>query len=51
MQRFHQSQLVPPPATSRRKDPYVLGLLPSDQQLFGLLDVDRICEHVKGRLR
>jgi chemotaxis-related protein WspD len=53
VQRFHDSQLIEPPAASRRTDtPHVTALVAHEGQHFGWLDVARLCgdlaESVRG---
>jgi len=50
--RFHPSNLLPVPATARRRtNGYVTALLPNGEEHFGLLDLGGICEQVQERLR
>ena len=52
VQRFHQSQLIEPPAASRRTDnPYVTALVVHDNEHFGWLDVARLCADLAERVR
>jgi chemotaxis-related protein WspD len=52
VQRFHQSQLIDPPAASRTDSPYVTALVVHEGEHFGWLDIARLCcdlaESVRG---
>lgn len=51
IQRFHHDQLVEAPASSRAGNAFVRGLVAHEGALHGLLDLGRVCERVKERLR
>lgn len=51
IQRYHRSQLVEAPATSRAGHACVSGLIAAEGSLFALLDLARICDRIKERLR
>ena len=52
VQRFHQSQLIEPPAASRRSEtPYVTALVTHEGEHFGWLDVARLCGDLADSVR
>lgn len=51
IERFHRSQLVQPPATSRAGQSFISGLIAYEGVLFGLLDLPAVCQRVEERLR